>query len=109
MHFSKKSGRLLSVGSEILAFGSHSSAKFEPILDFFMPNFKLKYEDSENMKTDRVNTVVFNLPQIKQRNVLDTRYNGQSRMEQNRCNSLTYCIVEETVSHSWTRSVMQDL
>ena len=30
-----------------------------------MSNFKLKYEDSENIKADRVNTVVFNLYQIK--------------------------------------------
>ena len=28
----------------------------------------MKYDDSENMKTDCVNTVVFNLHQIKQRN-----------------------------------------
>ena len=27
----------------------------------------LKYEDSENVKSDRVNTVVFNLHQIKRR------------------------------------------
>ena len=33
-----------------------------------MTNFKLKYENSENIKTDRVNTIVFNLPQMKQRN-----------------------------------------
>ena len=32
-----------------------------------MPNFKLTYEDSENVKADRVNTVVFNLHQIKSR------------------------------------------
>ena len=32
-----------------------------------MPNFKLKYEDSENMTADRVNIVVFNLHQIKRR------------------------------------------
>ena len=31
----------------------------------FIPNFKLKYEDSENTKADRVNTVVFNLQQIR--------------------------------------------
>ena len=30
-----------------------------------MSNFKIKYEDSENIKADRVNTVVFNLHQIK--------------------------------------------
>ena len=38
----------------------------QPILDCFIPKFKLKYDDLENIKTDRVNTVVFNLLQIKQ-------------------------------------------
>ena len=37
------------------------------ILDCFIPNFKLRYEDSENIKADRVNTVVFSLHQIKRR------------------------------------------
>ena len=32
------------------------------------PTFELKYEDSENIKTDLVDTVVFNLHEIKQRN-----------------------------------------
>ena len=31
----------------------------------FIPNFKLKYEDSKNIKADRVTTVIFNLHQIK--------------------------------------------
>ena len=35
-----------------------------------MPNFKSMYEDSENLKTDRVNTAVFNLHRIKLRNIL---------------------------------------
>ena len=52
MHFSKKSGRLSSEGPDVLAFGSHCSAKFQPILNCFIPKFKLKYEDSENVKTD---------------------------------------------------------
>ena len=65
MHFSKKSGCLSSTGSEILTFGSHCSANFQPILDYFIPKFKLEYDDLENMKTDSVNTVVFNLHQIK--------------------------------------------
>ena len=71
MHFSeKKSGRLSSAGPEILAFGSHCSAKFQPIFDFFIPNFKLRYENLENKKkTNRLDTVVFNLRQIKQRNL----------------------------------------
>ena len=65
VHFSKKSGPLSSTGSEILTFGSHCSATFRPILDCFIPKFKLEYDDSENIKTDRVNAVVFNLHQIK--------------------------------------------
>ena len=64
MHFSKKSGRLSSAGPKILAVGSHSSANFQPILDYFIPNFKLKYEVSENIKADLANTFVFNLYQI---------------------------------------------
>ena len=58
MHFSEKSDRLSLTGSEILDFGSHCSANFQPILDCFISKFKLKYDDLENMKTDRVNTVV---------------------------------------------------
>ena len=65
VHFSKKSGRLSLTGSEILTFGSHCSANFQPILDCFIPKFKLGYDDLENIKTDCVNTVVFNLHQIK--------------------------------------------
>ena len=40
---------------------SKKSANIQPILDCFIPNVKLKYEDSENVKIDHVNTVVFNL------------------------------------------------
>ena len=59
LNFSKKKpGRLSTTGLDILAFGSHFSANFQPILDCFIPNFKLKYEDSEDIKADRVNTVV---------------------------------------------------
>ena len=54
------------MGSEILTFRSHYSANFQPILDCFIPKFKLKYNSSESIKTDRVDTVVFNLHQIKQ-------------------------------------------
>ena len=60
IHFSGKSGRLSSTGSEILAFGSHFSANFQSILDCFLPKFKLKYDDLETIKGGRVNTVVFN-------------------------------------------------
>ena len=35
---------------------ANSSANFQPILDRSIPNFKLKYEDSENMKADPVNS-----------------------------------------------------
>ena len=64
VHFSKKSGRLSSACPEILTFISHCSANFQPILDCFVLNFKLKYEDLENIKADRVNTVVINLGRI---------------------------------------------
>ena len=57
----------LSVHLKILAFDSHCSANFQPILDCFIPNVKLKYEDLENIKADLVSTVVFNLYQIKRR------------------------------------------
>ena len=50
-----------SAGPKILAFGSHCSANFQPILDCLIPNFKLKHEDSENIKADRVRAVIFNL------------------------------------------------
>ena len=65
VHLSKKSGRLSSTGFEILTFGSHCSANFQPILDSFIPIFKLEYDDLENIKTDCINTVVFNLHQIR--------------------------------------------
>ena len=73
--FSKKSDHLSLASTEILVFGSHSSANFQLILDCFTPNFKLKYEDSGNIKSDLVNKVVFNLRQIKRRAffLLDTR------------------------------------
>ena len=45
---------------EILAFGSHCSVNFQPILDSFIPNLKLKHEDSEDIGTDPANTAVFN-------------------------------------------------
>ena len=34
-------------------------------MDCFIPNFKLKYEDSEDIKADRVDTVFFYLREIK--------------------------------------------
>ena len=69
VHFSKKSGRLSLAGREILAFVCHCSANFQPILDCFIPDFMLKYEDSENIKADRINTVFSNLRQLKRRAV----------------------------------------
>ena len=65
MHFLTKLCRLSSTGPKILAFVSHRSVNFQPILDCFIPDFKLKYEDSENVKADYVNTVAFTLRQIK--------------------------------------------
>ena len=55
------------MGPEILAFFSHCLPNVQPILDCFTPKFKLKYEDLENIKADRVGTVVFNLDQVKHR------------------------------------------
>ena len=46
----EKTGPLSLTGPKILVFGSHSTANFQPILNCFIPNFKLKYEDSENIK-----------------------------------------------------------
>ena len=66
IHFSKKSGRLSSTGSKILTFDSHCSANFQPIIDCLSQNFKFNYDNLKNIKTGRVNSVVFNLYQIKQ-------------------------------------------
>ena len=67
MHFSKNLVVCSSAGPKILAFSGHCSANFQLILDCFIPTFTLKYEDSENIKADRVSAVVFNLNQIKRR------------------------------------------
>ena len=72
MHFSKKLGRLSSAVPEILGFGSHCSAKFQPILDCFIPNSKLKNEDLGNIKAYWVNTIVVNFHQIKRRALFGT-------------------------------------
>ena len=56
--FFEKIGQLSSMGPEILASVSHCSANFKPIMDCFIPNFKLKYEDPDNRKADHVNTVI---------------------------------------------------
>ena len=61
VHFWKNLVVYSSAGPKILAFGSHCLANFQPILDCFIPNFKMKYEDSENIKADRVSTAVVNL------------------------------------------------
>ena len=61
-----------SAGPKLLAFGSHCLANFQPILDCSIPNFKMKYEDSENIKADCVSTVVVNLHSIKRRAFIDT-------------------------------------
>ena len=67
MRFLKKSGRLSSVGPESLAFVSHLLGELSTVLDCVIPNFKLKYEDSEYIKADGVNTVIFYIRQIKRR------------------------------------------
>ena len=51
VHFSKNLVVCSSTGPKILAFSSHYSTNFQPILDCFMPNFKLKYRDLENIKS----------------------------------------------------------
>ena len=63
----KKTSRLSLAGPKILAFGSHSMANFQSILGCFIPNFKSKHENLENIKTDHVSTVVFNSHKIKRR------------------------------------------
>ena len=66
--FSKNLVVCSSACPKILAFGSHCSANFQPISDCFIPNFKLKCEDSANVKADRVSKVIFlNLHKIKRR------------------------------------------
>ena len=70
--FFEKFGRLSPAGPKVLAFGGHCSEKFQPILYCFITNFMLEYEDSENIKLYCVDTIVFNLHQIKQRNVFGT-------------------------------------
>ena len=60
---------LSPVGPKILVFGNHCSAKFQLILDCFIPNFMLKNENSENIETDCVDTVVFKLHEIRQRKI----------------------------------------
>ena len=64
---------------EILAFCSYRSANVQQILHCFIPNFKMKYEDSENVKIGRVNTVVLNLHKIKQRSFWDTEFEAESK------------------------------
>ena len=54
MHVSKISDLRSSAVSGILTFVSHCSANFRPMLDCFIPNFKLKYEGLENIKADCV-------------------------------------------------------
>ena len=56
---------MLSIGLSFL---------FQPILDRFIPNFKLKCEDSENFEADLLSIVAFNLCQIKHMRVLGTSY-----------------------------------
>ena len=52
-------GSLSSAGPEILDFVSHCLANFQPISDCFIPNFKSKYGNSENIEEDCVNVVIF--------------------------------------------------
>ena len=81
------------MGFEILAFGSHCSANFQPILDCFSLKFKLKYDNLENIKADRVNRVVFNLYQISQSYFRETRYlqNFDTENEKKNRKFLNFC------------------
>ena len=98
VHFSKNLVVCLSAGPKILDFGSHCSANFQPILDCFIPHFKLKYEDSENIKTDHVSTVVFNLHSIKRRTFFwDTLFIGKTFP---RC--LLYCLITITLARQYS-------
>ena len=49
------------------ALGYRGAFSFQPILDCFIRNSQLNYEDSDNIKADCVNTVIFNSHQIKLR------------------------------------------
>ena len=60
VHFRKNLVVCSSAGPKVLAFGSHCLANFQPILDSSILNFKMKYEDSENIKADCVSTVIVN-------------------------------------------------
>ena len=70
--FRKKSGRRSSAGTEILNF--HWPLLSELLTDFglFYTKIKLKCEDLENIKADRVDTVVFNLHQTKRQALFGT-------------------------------------
>ena len=64
-----------AAGSKILTFGSHSLANFKPILYFFIPNFKLKYENSENIEADRAKDSCLQLTSNQVTGIFwDTRY-----------------------------------
>ena len=81
VHFSKNLVVCSLAGPKIFRFCSHCPANFQPILDWFIPNFKLKYEDSENIKADRVSTLVFNLHQIKRRPIFwNNRYTSRKSL-----------------------------
>ena len=84
IHSSKKSGRLSSTGSEILTSGGHCSSNFQPVLNCFVPKFKLEYDNLENIKTVRVTTVLYKiLYQIKQSSVFwDIRYKASRISEE---------------------------
>ena len=66
VHFSKKkSGGPSPTGPEVLAFSIQCLAKFHLVSYRFIPNFKLIYEDLENIKTNCVDTVVSSLHKIR--------------------------------------------
>ena len=49
--------------------------ELSPDFELFIPKFRLKYDNLENVETDHVNTVIFNLHEINQLKFFwDTRY-----------------------------------
>ena len=103
MRFSKKSGGLSFLGPEILAFSRHCLANFQPILDCFIPNRKLKYENSDNIKADCVKTVVLNLGQIKQITFWDTWYTSWFTCQIPKSDCLTHVIESRNVFYTHGR------
>ena len=88
-----------SEGPEILAFA------FNRLSIVFILNIKFQHEDSENMKTDREDTVVFNLHQIKQRNPFFLGGGGGHPVDQATISSLSSVISPNSVKYNITFTI----